>query len=370
MKISSGLAISSLALLCLTSTAANAADIEMAAIVPGTDIIGTIDLRSLNAAPLVKNHSGKKAHALTRDVAARSARFEAATGLTKKDVISIIFSCNLNTYNFKGVTKRDKSAKLSGLIAVKLAKPVTIAKIKQAIKLEYGSEDLAGVADITISGYPALLIKAPSKSDPDIFITVSPDKHLFLAALNAGSLTSALQRIKSGRMIKEPAPLARIRKALPPRSQIKAAAIIPPQVRALISQQSKAMYKKTKQDPRMVAAASVTKLFENLKSASLGIQLTNDALITIAGDMGNAQYSKQAGILLKSMVIPMMQATMMQQNPQDIPIVNLEKQVKVKSDGTDLFLQILVPQTQIFPKPANRYKTHHRENTQRPAAEF
>jgi hypothetical protein len=342
------------AAICSTALSALAAQ-QQAAIVPGSDIVGTIAIHDLNTAPLIKNRTNTATHAITRAVAARSARLEASTGLTKDDITSALFSCNIDTYNFKAETQRERVADLNGLIAVQLAKPVSIGKIKQAIKLEYGTEELAGVANITITGNPGLIIKATKKTDPDIFITITPDKHVLLAALNSASLASALQRAKSGRIIKEPQVLARMRGSLPPKSQIKIAAIIPAEVRALINQHSKAMTRQAKQNPGMMAAAGITQLFQNIKSISLGAQLTKDLLLTVAGDLGNAQSSQQAAILMKTMVIPMMQATMAQQSPQQTPVLNLKKQVKVKSDGTDLFLQIIIPENRIFTKSTAKH---------------
>jgi len=337
------------ATICGTALSAYASP-QQSAIVPGADIVGTIAIHDLYASPLIKNRTDTATHTITRAVAARSARLEAATGLTKNDIISALFSCNIDTYDFKAKTKRERVANLNGLIAVQLAKPVSIGKIKQAIKLEYGTEELAGVANITIVGNPGLIIKATKKSDPDIFITITSDKHVLLAALNSASLASALQRAKTGRIIKEPAALARMRESLPPKSQVKVAAIIPAEIRTLINQHSKAMTSQAKQNPGMMAVAGITQLFQNIKSMSLGAQLTKDLLLTVAGDLGNAQSSQQAAILMKTMVIPMMQATMAQQSPQQTPVLNLEKQVKVKSDGTDLFLQIIIPEEQIFTK--------------------
>jgi hypothetical protein len=337
----------------LVLTALTAGAIAMAAspgsgdiaIVSRADLVGTIDIQALAAAPIFTLASGK--HSISQAAAARNARIKMATGLTKKDILSAVFSCNTTSIKYTAPTRRQRLESLQGILAVQLAKPVTIAQIRQAIKLEYGSEERAGVSSITINGYPALVVKAPDKNNPDIFVAITPNKKVLLTALNAASLHAALQRSKTGNYIGEPRKLNRLRQSMPPRSQIKLGAIVPRWAQDMLTRQSKIMLQQSKQDPRMAAAASIPKLFENIQTISIGVLVSNDVLLTVAGDLNSRAAANQAGALIKTLLIPIMQAAL-QKNNNGNGNIDLTNQIKVRSSGSDLFIQLRIPAHQLI----------------------
>jgi hypothetical protein len=333
----------------LYSNRTEAVGLHQIAIVPGADLVGTIDIKELSKAAIFNAVPGQKSHALSRSVAARSARIKLATGLTSQDITSVLFSCQTPTIKFNAPTPRQKVSAMHAMLAVELAKPVSIAQIRQAIKLEYGSEELAGVDNITINGYPALTIKAPSQKNPDIFAAMTPNNRVLLVALNTGSLSSALKRAKAGKAVREPQQLARLRKSMPPRSQVKIAAIVPDQVRNMINIQSRIMMQQAKQKPQMAGSAGVVKLFANIQTISVGILIKDDILLTVAGDLASRAAANQAGSLIKTMLIPIMQAAMDKQSKSHSQL-NLAKQIKIRSSSNDLFMQIRIPQNQLFPQ--------------------
>lgn len=326
------------------------------AIVPGADIIVTIDISALNSAPLVQRLTAEtgKNKSISRSVAARWARFTAATGLAKSDIRSALISCDIDTYDFKAATAREKTARLNAVLAVQSRKPVTLAKIKKAIILEYGSEEIAGVANVTIAGHPALKIKAPKKATPDIYIAVTPDGLALLAALNSASIAQAIHRSVSGKIISEPRNLSRMRASLLPKSQIKSAAVIPASIRSLIDQQAAAMLRQSQQNPAMAAAAAITKLFHNLRNISLGLKITADATITAAADLGAQFTAQQAATVIQTMLIPIMQANITKSTPAHSPVINLDRQVKVTAKDGNLLIQLIIPQNQIIPPKKRR----------------
>ncbi len=332
-----------------------AAQSQQIALVPGADIVGTVAITALERAPLLEyiNKAGRR-KTPSRTIVARWTRINTATGLTKKDITSALFSCDIDTYDFKAPTLRGRCVRLNGIIAVQLAKPISIGKIQQAIKLEYGTEELAGVANITIAGHPALIVKSQNKKQPDIYIAVSPNQYALLIALTPASIAQSIQRAKSGQLIKEPKPLRDIRESLPRDSQIKIAAIVPPPIRGLVDQQTTTIQQQALQNPGLAATAAIIKIFRNLQNISIGIQITNDAILTIAGDLGDSQSAQQASVLISTLVIPMMQASMQNQSGSSAPVINIEKQVKIKSKDTNLIIQIRVPKEQFFAKKTQR----------------
>jgi hypothetical protein len=321
-------------------------------IVPGADIVGNIAVREANASPIVKKR--KAAQEMEgiqprQSFEARRARFEAATGLTEDDVVAVSFSCDMDTANMKGLTQRDRMGALNGLVAVQLAKSISMKNIKQAVKLEYGSEDLAGVSDVNIGGQASLKVNASKPDDPDVYLTLTPDGRVLMAAFSADSLAAALGRCASGASLKEPANLARVRSILAPETQIQMACIVPPSVRAAIDEQLGAMRQQAAQNPGMAAMIGFSQLFSGIQNLCVGVQLDDDALISVAGSLGNVQAAQQASILLETMIIPMIQASMMKQSAGSQP-ADLENMVSVRTKDTALQVRLRLTEEQMMQK--------------------
>ena len=152
-------------------------------VVPGADIVGFIAIDKANASPMMKKRRAKaspESKQTSQAFTAKKARFEAATGLTEDDIVSLAFSCDMDTAKLAAATQRERIGAMQAIAAIQVAKPISITKIKQAIKLEYGSQDFAGVADTTFGGHAGLIIKATAPTDPDAYLSVSPDGRIQL----------------------------------------------------------------------------------------------------------------------------------------------------------------------------------------------
>jgi len=328
---------------------ASAMTARQIAIVPGADFLGSIAVREANASPIMKKRKAKepKTQQDRRSYEARRARFEAATGLTEADVIAVAFSGDRHTANIKATTQRARIGAMNGLAAIQLAKPVSIDKLKQAIKLEYGTQDLAGVSDVTIGGRPGLKVNASKPDDPDLFLTVTKDGRLVLLAFNASSLAGALKRSASNRVLPEPSNLTRIRSVLSPKTQVQMACIVPDSVRASIDEQINSMTQEAAQNPGMAAMAGFVRLFGNIQNLCIGVELADDALLSIAGSLGNVQSAQQASILLETMIIPMIQASMIKNSQGSIP-PNIHDVVTVRTKDTALQVRLRLTEEQIM----------------------
>ena len=318
------------------------------AVVPGADITGSIAIEKLNNTALITTLRGRGTKQSPRSLAAHQARLQSATGLTFSDISSAMFSCDADTYNFTGATPRAKVAKLNGLLAISLKKPVTISKLRQLIKLEYGSTEQAGVANVTIAGNPVLVIKSPTADKPDIYIAVSPDGRSVLAAFNPGAIGGALLRTKAGKLIREPDALYAMRKGLPRDAQIKIASVVPDAVHRQIDKQITAINRNAASNPGMAVTASLIGLFGNLRNISIGIGIDSDVSLTLAGDLGNSQTSQQAAILLQTIALPMMKASLQQQSGGAPNKINLDRQLKFSAKKNMLYISILIPQDQLI----------------------
>lgn len=365
----------SLAMTVVVSAAIGAPTARQLAIVPHADATGFIAMKSLNAAPIVQKHKlavEEKTNQVARALSARQARFEAATGLTGEDIIDIGFSCDMDTFNMDGKTPRERTAGLRGLTAIAVAKPLSISKIKKAITLELGSPELAGVADITIANHAALKINATKPSEPHFYLALTQNQRVVLLAFNAETLEAALRRAISGQVTPHPDALSHMHKTLPGGSQIQMACVIPQILRTRLKHQINTMNQQASQNPGLAAFAGIARLFQGLKTFSMGVRMESHALITLGSELGSQQEAQQAGILLKNMFIPMIQASMMQNAPQSQPVPNLEKNVSVTTTGNALNISLRLTEKQLMqkwtttPSPRTPSESHPTPPQQRP----
>ena len=335
----------------MLSPSSHAMTARQIAIVPGADFLGNIAVREANASPIMKKRkAAKKAEGEqpSREQEARRVRFETATGLTEEDIISVAFSGDMDTANMKATTQRGRVGAMNGLAAVQLAKSISIDKLKQAIKLEYGSQDLAGVSDVTIGGQAGLKVNATKPGDPDVYLTITKNGRLVLVAFNAESLAAALKRSASKASVPEPANLARIRTILPERAQVQMACILPPSVRATMDDQIKTMSQQAAKNPGLAAVVGFARLFSGIQNLCIGVELAEEAQLSLAGSLGNAQSAQQASILLETMIIPMIQASMMRNQTPGTPPPNLDNMVSVRTKDTALQVRLRLTEEQMM----------------------
>jgi hypothetical protein len=335
-----------IALTSITGTA----NAQQVAIVGGADIIGNIAIQDLGKAPIMSKHLAEIRSEDSRWgplMAARSARFEAATGLTAKDLLTAAFSLDIDTLAMTAATPREQVRGLSGLLALKLAKPISIAQLKQALKLEYGSQKLAGVSDVSIAGTPGLKIHASTVEDPNVYLTITPNKRTVLIAFNTKSLADGLQRIGARQAYREKDGIVQARKLLPAGSQIQIAGIVPPSLRAKINEYVLSMTKQAAQNPKLAITLGFVRLFQGVKNMGMGLQLDAGAQVSLMGTLGSQQEAQQASILLNSMVIPMVHAAMLQQASPSQPAPKLDGIINVDAKADVLKIGLRLTEEQM-----------------------
>ncbi len=335
--------------LAISSTFAMTA--QQISVVPGADAVGSIALKAFNAAPVVKKKratGNDEAIPWSAMTAAKRARFEVATGLAEDDIIAAAFSCDMDTLDLDADTSRGRSSSLRGLVAIQVSKAISIDKLKTAIKLEYGTQDLAGVADVAIGKQVGLKVNASKPSDPDIYLTLTPDGHIVLIALNTESLAAALDRAASGSLVREPSGLTQMRRALSG-SQIQMACIIPTRARESMQAKIDGMRQQMSQNPGLAMVMGFTQLFKGIKSLSVGLSVDTDATLKLAGELGSEQEALQASVLLETMVIPLILAQAATAGVGE-KASELGKNVSVKSHEATLQIQVTIPEDQIMGK--------------------
>jgi len=160
-------------------------------------------------------------------------------------------------------------------------------------------------------------------------------------------MTAALGRAKAGQAVPEPSNLSRIKTVLPAGSQFQMACIVPDSVRDSIDAQIVTMRQQAAQNPGMAAVAGFAHLFGGIQNLCVGVKLGNDALVSIAGSLGDEQSASQAGILLETMIVPMIQASMIKEAGGSIP-PNLTNMIKVNTRKTALQVELRLTEDQLM----------------------
>jgi hypothetical protein len=286
-----------------------------AAIVPEADIVGTLNVKSANNSAIVKMLSAEGTNEndpANGTMLAKAARFEAATGITADDVVSVAFSCDIDTAKLDATTPNERVSNMNALLAVQLAKPITIDKLKLALKLEYGSEASAGVTEVTIGATRGLKINATTPTDPAIYLTIAPGGNILVASFNAEALESMQQRIATGALAQESDVLTVLDKGTRRSAQIRTVFKVPASVRANIRTRIADMQEQVATNPGMAIGVGIARLFRGIKSISGSMHLGEDAYVSLTGDLGSAEDALQASMLLDTFVVPLLQVKLTQ----------------------------------------------------------
>jgi hypothetical protein len=338
------------ALLTLAGSA-EALTATQASMVPGADFVATLDIKKVNEAPIVRKRRAADEANPDRSASgvwlAKAARFETATGITKDDVIAIAFSCDIDTANLEGETPQERVGGAIGILAIELAKPISIEKLKLALRLEYGSEQHAGVSEVAIGNGRGLKINASNEGDPDIYLAVAPEGHVLLTSFNVNALGEAQARLQSSGGLHEPSELAALRQTVAKQTQIQMACVVPAALRDSINAQIVALQDQAAQNPGLAIVAGIVKLFGGIKNLCAGVALAEDASITVAGDLGDPLAAMNASLLLDTMVIPMLQAKLLQTTGGATP-PNLDEMAKVSAQDSTLEIRFKLSEAQIL----------------------
>jgi hypothetical protein len=94
-----------------------------------------------------------------------------------------------------------------------------------------------------------------------------------------------------------------------------------------------------------------SQLFQGIKSISAGVTFQNDAIVSLAGDLGKPENAQQASMLLQMMVIPLIQSKFMPPpaaGGTQSPAIN--DFASVTADGSTLQIKVKITEEQLMSK--------------------
>jgi len=332
------------------TTPAAPVDLSAAALVPGADFVAKLDLAAIRATPTCKDFaddavSGEAEDEATAEDKAKAEkaelRFEEIqriTGLTADDVLSIVISADLETVDLEAEEGSDNLEKVNGVVALSLAKPLTSAKLFEALQAGAADNEQAEVKQIQVAGAQAVHLSSGKPKDPDLYVASGPGERVVFVAGNTASLEGALQRAGSGQFVAIPAPLETVRQTLPAGAQAKLAFLTPAPLQQGIQEQ----LDKAQKDPEAAMWAGMVAPFKDLKSLGLGVECGAELQIALGGDLGSPEGATQVATMLQTMVLPMAKGGMAKslgKTPAEI-----DDRFQVSSEGQALKISVRLTQ--------------------------
>jgi len=276
-----------------------------AAIVSGADLVGRIDFGAMQSAPIVQKLEQAHKNERVRQVSEANRRFEEATGLKREDLRSIIFSANTGTFD-ANLPESERLEKVDGVIAIALAKPLTLERLTQGIQAMAADGPPPSVSRKKLAGRTVLLVRPSTPEQNAAYLATSRDGATIFLTLSETSLAVALAREHSGRYEVASASIVSAQAGMPADSQLRFAFVVP----ELLRSQIRGGLNNAKDNPSAAMMEGFLRNFQNIRSLSLSVGLSQDMALHLAGDLGDTESAQQAAMMIQTMLAPMLKAAL------------------------------------------------------------
>ena len=277
-----------------------------AAIVSGADLVGRIDFGAMQSAPIVQKVEQAYKNERVRQVSEANRRFEEATGLKREDLHSIIFSANTGTFDAT-LPESKRLEKLDGVIAIALAKPLTLEQLTRGIQAMAADGPPPRISRKNLAGRTVLLVRPSMPEQNAAYLATSRDGATVFLTLSETSLAAALAREHSGRYQVASAPIVSAQASMPADSQLRFAFVVPELLRSQIRGGG---LDNAKDNPSAAMMEGFLRNFQNIRSLSLAVGLSQDMALHLAGDLGDTESAQQAAMMIQTMLAPMLEAAL------------------------------------------------------------
>jgi hypothetical protein len=316
-----------------------------AAIVPGADLLLRVDAKRAGDTPIaaVFEQFGKDqaaASGMTKQQETFKQKMEQATGLGEKDLVGVLASADIDPLNLMGSDEGPDIEKLVAVLAVQIARPMTMDQLKAGLKVLTTDPTTAVLADVvlvdeSVGGCSVLKI-SPAATGPFVYVALSQDGKVVFIAPNVVSMEGVLQRSGRGKIESLASDLAATEKAMPGAPQTRLAFLLPESVRTKMKETMDA-----ETDPMAAMTSMYLKPFAALKSLSLGMEFSDMLSLAVVGSFSAPEDAAQVSGLV-SMVLPMLSG-----GKASNPTANMIKKLNVKLDGKTLTVSIVLTADEI-----------------------
>ncbi|WFB35285.1 hypothetical protein P3T73_14060 [Kiritimatiellota bacterium B12222] len=227
------------------------------------------------------------------------AKFTAATGLTEDDVLSAVFSMDIDDIDFQAQDPAVLET-AQAVAAIELAKAITLEQAKAGIEnMAQENEVQPTVTIAEVDGLQVLKLESPqAEQGPDqAFGTLSPDGKTVLFAFNTLSLKDGLARIAAEKTAAPTADMGTAMQAIGKR-QARMVLVLPPVARQKIQEGIQAT-------AAQGGMGAMLMPFSTAKSLIISANTADDLNFYLSLDLGNAGNATQAAGMVQSM-LPML----------------------------------------------------------------
>lgn len=306
-----------------------------AAIVPGADLVGSLDYRKAAAAPAfveVSRAGEKRTPTAPSGWEERVVALERATGLSRDDVTALRFSADLDTLRLDG--KGWQETEVDALLAVAFDRAVTSVQLRGGLDvLTESMPQRAWVAESTFEDRPGFTVSPSVPGEPALHAALARDGKGVFLSFNARSIGSALRREEGTPAELTPA-MSKALQFLEEGSQLRTTIVLSNPMRRELDRLVVDAEKKAHKNPGMSFLLGFMAPFRGLAALSLDTHFDDGISLGLTADLGGEGQALQAAALLQSTVVPMVKARMVRQRGGKLS--DFDTKVSVVSRGQEL----------------------------------
>jgi hypothetical protein len=334
------------------SSSCQAADSGVkAAIVPAADLVCEFDIAAFRQASIVQKIQALRKRSASNPTeadarAAKAEKIKQITGLTENDVLSVLVSADLKTYDLNSANASEEFKKLRGVVAIGLAKTVTTAQIIEVFKILTEGGKFARFEEIKIGERAVVQVTPTAPKEPTIYVAPSRTMKTVFLTVNQETLASVLQRDVKGTVEPLGSGFATLDRTLPAGAQLRVLLLVSDSMRAMMRQRVDELRQQAEKQPSPLSVAiNFIGPLQNLRNASLALKATADAEFMMAGELENPQDAEQCAHLIQSFIIPMVQKA--SEQVQAMKDVKAVQTLAITNEGSALRIGLKVTEADV-----------------------
>lgn len=278
----------------------SAQPLQQAALVPGADMILTVQMSALNQSPFMQALNAAQSPRIQALKTRQQAQIQNAIGLKEEDVLAYMLSMKLPEALFETAFEPTPEIlqTLQFVLAVELATPLTLDKLKEGVELL--REDTPGNAEVDtveLGGQTVLQLSTTTEAGDtpfdNAYISLSDSGTIVLLTLNEASLTAAHRRLDRRESATPGAELQAALNALDG-NQIRMALLLPASARRSLAASVQQM---SAADPMM---GMFTAPFAGLSSITFSGNATDRLAMALNIDIGNDMAAQQLAAMARN----------------------------------------------------------------------
>jgi len=293
------------------------------AVVPDADMLYYLDLASMRETPIMKLIEGKRAAAgKTAPGQMDEANWEEIkelTGLDKTDMLSILISADLDSFDVGASRMSHEIKKVRGACAIALAKPLSYDKVRESMRVMKASSTKAKLEELELAGRTVTRVTPSSLTEPVIYATVSATEKTLLISFTEEEMTGMLQRDNDGQPASPDPNLIRLGNTMADGTQMRLLLLASDIMRGKIAELINSMADpnpQQQQSQKGVLAGFLSPL-RNTKNIVLLAKASESLDVRFALELGNTSEAQQCAHLLQSFIIPMISKSFETTDPEN-----------------------------------------------------